>query len=74
MGNDLRFPSATGLGEIYVHTWIPSDTPAAIVQIAHGMAEHISRYDEFASYLNQNGILVVGNDHPGTEKVLVKTQ
>jgi alpha-beta hydrolase superfamily lysophospholipase len=32
------------------------------------MAEHISRYDEFASYLNQNGILVVGNDHAGHGK------
>ncbi len=68
MGKDLRFLSATGLGEIYVHTWIPSGTPAAIVQIAHGMAEHISRYDEFASFLNQNGILVVGNDHAGHGK------
>lgn len=68
MGINLRFPSATGLGEIYVHTWVPSGTPIAIVQIAHGMAEHISRYDEFASFLNQNGILVVGNDHAGHGK------
>lgn len=68
MGTDLRFASATGLGEIYVRTWVPSGTPKAILQIAHGMAEHISRYDEFASYLSQNGILVVGNDHAGHGK------
>ncbi|MCR2823688.1 alpha/beta hydrolase [Lederbergia panacisoli] len=52
--------------EIYVKRWIDTDAePAAILQLAHGMAEHIDRYDEFAEYLVQNGIFVYGNDHRG---------
>lgn len=45
-----------------------SDTnkvPKAILQIIHGMAEYIERYDEFAQFLNDNNILVVGHDHLG---------
>ncbi len=34
-----------------------------VIQIAHGMAEHIERYDAFAQYLNENGYTVVGDDH-----------
>ena len=45
--------------------WKPEGTPRAIVQIIHGVAEHIDRYDSFAQFLNTQGILVVGEDHPG---------
>lgn len=40
-------------------------TPKAILQLIHGMAEYIERYDEFAQFLNENNILVVGHDHLG---------
>lgn len=40
-------------------------TPKAIMQIVHGMSEYIERYDEFAKFLNENNILVVGHDHLG---------
>ena len=43
----------------------PSGTPKAVVQIAHGMAEHAARYDRFASFLVKNGIAVIANDHRG---------
>lgn len=39
--------------------------PKAILQIVHGMAEYIERYDEFANFLIENNILVVGHDHLG---------
>ncbi|WP_249365717.1 alpha/beta hydrolase [Cytobacillus citreus] len=42
-----------------------------IVQIVHGMAEHILRYEDFARYLVKRGYLVYGHDHRGhgqTEK------
>ena len=29
------------------------------------MIEYIKRYDQFARYLNRQGILVIGNDHLG---------
>lgn len=44
------------------------ENPRAVVQIAHGMVEHIMRYDAFARYLNKQGFLVVGHDHRGHGK------
>ena len=41
-----------------------------VLQIAHGVAEHILRYDDFARYLNDRGILVAGHDHLGHGKSL----
>lgn len=55
--------------EIYVRVWGGPDTdagqPRAVLQLAHGMTEHIQRYDDFASYLAERCIAVVGNDHRG---------
>lgn len=39
-----------------------------VVQIAHGMAEHIQRYDRFAQALLDAGYIVYGNDHRGHGK------
>lgn len=39
--------------------------PKAIIQLIHGMSEHISRYDQFARYLAANGFAVFGHDHIG---------
>ena len=44
------------------------ENPKGIVQIIHGMAEHIGPYDEFARYLNTRGFLVAGEDHRGHGK------
>ncbi|GMA56820.1 alpha-beta hydrolase superfamily lysophospholipase [Alicyclobacillus sacchari] len=53
--------------QIYGCTWSPEDrsAPRAVVQIAHGMAEHIARYDAFAQFLVSQGIVVYGHDHRG---------
>lgn len=58
---EKRFPSATGLCDIRYRMWIPDD-PRAAVQLTHGMAEYIDRYDAFASFLAENGVLVYGMD------------
>ena len=58
---EKRFPSATGLCDIRYRMWVPEE-PHAALQIAHGMAEHIDRYDAFASFLAESGVLVYGND------------
>lgn len=44
------------------------ETIKAILQISHGMIEYVKRYDEFAKFFNENGILVIGNDHLGHGK------
>lgn len=48
--------------------WLPKEAPLAILQLSHGMIEHIERYDDFARFLTAKGILVVGNDHLGHGK------
>lgn len=45
--------------------WIPQEEVTALLIINHGMGEHIARYDEFARYLNEEGIAVWGEDHRG---------
>lgn len=49
--------------EISVAVWDGVKDPKAVVQIAHGMAEHMGRYDDFAQYLNRNRFIVFGSDH-----------
>lgn len=46
--------------------------PKAVLQIVHGMIEHIERYDEFARFANQAGYLVVGHDHVGHGNTVVE--
>lgn len=36
-----------------------------VVQLIHGMNEHMGRYQEFANFCNSKGIIVVGDDHRG---------
>ncbi len=50
---------------VVVHRWLPDDEPKAVVQIAHGMAEHAARYAHVAKALNDRGYAVYANDHRG---------
>lgn len=69
---ERRLPSATGLGNIRARCWIPED-PVAAVQLTHGMAEHIDRYEDFACFLAEQGVLVYGQDHAGHGKSTPET-
>lgn len=66
---EFYFDSRDGEHRIHAIRWIPdTEKPACILQIVHGMAEYIDRYDDFARYLADKGILVVGDDHLGHGK------
>lgn len=54
-----------GAGKIRACVWEPEGTPRAIVQLVHGIAEHVERYDDYACWLNEKGILVAAEDHMG---------
>lgn len=62
---ELTYDSRDGVSKIYAKKWIPSVEPKCILQIIHGMCEHIGRYDEFARFLAEQGILVVAADRLG---------
>ena len=43
--------------------WDNVPHPVGVVQIIHGMDEHVIRYDRFAIFLNKHGYIVFGDDH-----------
>ncbi len=43
--------------------WDNVKNPTGVVQIIHGMDEHMRRYDRFAKFLNKNGYIAFGDDH-----------
>lgn len=63
--DEFYYNSKNGKTKIRALKWVPEVEIKAVLQISHGMLEHMERYDEFANYMADNGILVVGNDHLG---------
>ena len=51
--------------DLHLIEWRPEGDIGAVLQIVHGMVEYIDRYDDFARFLSDRGIAVVGHDHPG---------
>ena len=51
--------------KLHVLCMEPDDKTEAVLQIVHGMQEYIGRYEDFAHFLCDNHIAVVGHDHPG---------
>lgn len=64
MVTDFYYPSY-GKGMIHGCRWDPIGKPIGVVQIVHGVAEHVGRYAHFAEYLANMGFLVVAEDHMG---------
>ena len=67
MKESFYFDSLGG-GRLHACRWTPEGEIRAVVQIVHGIAEHIERYDDFARYLARQGYLVVAEDHMGHGK------
>ena len=65
---DFYFQSSTGRTSIHALKCVPDSKPRAVVQIAHGIAEHIDRYRPFMEFLADNGFVAAGNDHLGHGK------
>ena len=67
MKSDFYYESQCG-SRLHGCRWMPEGTPKAVIQIVHGIAEHVDRYEEFAAFLNGLGYLVVAEDHMGHGK------
>lgn len=50
--------------KLYTVMWVP-ESPIGHVQLLHGMAEHIGRFDDFARFLASHGYAVTGHDQRG---------
>ncbi len=65
MKQEFYLPSLDGAHRLHCIRWAPEGQPRAVLQLVHGMAEHIGRYDEFGRFLASQGIEVVGHSHLG---------
>ena len=80
----LAFASHDGKTQINAKIWTSakygsseqpgSEAPKAVIQIVHGMAEYIDRYDDLAEYLVSRGFVVCAEDHIGHGKSAASAQ
>lgn len=57
--------SLDGKTTLAAYCIMPQGEARGMVQIAHGMCEHFSRYIPFGEYLASMGLIVFGHDHLG---------
>ena len=62
---DFTYPSSDGIHAVHAREWVPQGTPRGVVQIVHGVAEHVGRYDHVARFFQERGFGVCGEDHLG---------
>lgn len=63
--NEFYYLSSDNKTQIHAVEWKPEKKIIGVIQIAHGVTEHILRYEQFAEFFTQKGFVVVGNDHLG---------
>lgn len=70
---EFKFISENKKNNIYTREWLPDCPPRGILQIAHGISEHMGRYNEFARFVSDKlGFVVVGNDYLGHGRTLAE--
>lgn len=71
---EAYYHSTTGEDMIRALIWRNDELPPmGVVQISHGLTDHIDRYDRFARFLAENGYVVCGNDHLGHGKAAAES-
>ena len=63
-GAEFEFRGDDG-ESLLARRWLPEGRPRAVLQIAHGLAEHSGRYARLAAALNAAGYGVYASDHRG---------
>ncbi|MFX1465826.1 MAG: alpha/beta hydrolase, partial [Promethearchaeota archaeon] len=53
---------------LYYQVWRPETTAKAVVQVAHGLAEHSGRYLNIVNALIPRGYAIYATDHRGHGK------
>ena len=68
---EIQFKSRDGKNTVNAVLYIPKTAEIrGIIQIAHGMVDHIERYKNIAEYFCKLGFVVAGNDHLGHGKTV----
>lgn len=73
---EFYFKSRDGKTKLHGVRYVPDDSNSVcgVLQIVHGMAEYIERYEEFAEFFTAKGIVVTGEDHLGHGKSVDKAK
>ncbi len=62
----VGFPSCDGKNTVHGEIYIPENgEPRGVIQITHGMIDHIGRYKNLVAYFTKEGFVVAGADHLG---------
>ena len=71
---EFYYDSRDGISKLHAVRYMPcgDEEVRGVVQIVHGMAEYVERYEEFAEYLTSKGFVVTGEDHMGHGKSVGK--
>ncbi len=70
----ITYASRDATSTVHALMWEPEEVasggeaPRGLVQIVHGMSEHVERYGRFAAFLCEQGFAVCANDHIGHGK------
>lgn len=62
---EFTYPSSDGVHTVHAMEWLPEGTPKGVLQLVHGVAEYIARYDRVARFFCERGYIVCGEDHLG---------
>lgn len=67
---EFFYDSRDGKSRIHGVRYSPEEgvEVCCVLQVVHGMAEYVERYEEFAGFLTQKGFVVTGEDHLGHGK------
>ena len=49
---EFYYPSSDGVSRVYAREWSPEGAARAVLQLAHGICEHLGRYDDFARFMS----------------------
>lgn len=67
--SEFSFLSSDGKNNIHAEIYAPKGREIrGVVQLAHGMVDHVGRYTALAEYLVGEGFVFAGNDHLGHGK------
>ena len=64
---EFTYDSRDGKSQLHAVRYLPDENVEirGVIQIVHGMAEYIERYEELAGFLTEKGFVVTGEDHLG---------
>ena len=62
---EFSYPSSDGIHACHAMEWVPEGAPRGVIQLVHGVAEYVGRYDPLARFLASRGYVVCGEDHLG---------